>query len=78
MMRMNADKHNYGNSDVYSDLNTSYSATYLASDAQEFSLQSVQEKLGSFSQVEETSNGALNADTMPTQQTLTMNYQREY
>lgn len=78
MMRMNADKNNYGNSDVYSDLNASYSATYLASDAQEFSLQSVQEKLGSFSQIEETNNGALNADTMPTQQTLTMNYQREY
>lgn len=78
MMRMNSEKNNYGNSDVYSDLNASYSATYLASDAQEFSLQSVQEKLGSFSQVEETSTGALNADTMPTQQTLTMNYQREY
>lgn len=77
-MRMNSDKNNYSNPDVYSDLNASYSATYLASDAQEFSLESVQEKLGSFSQMEDVGSGALNADTMPTQQTLTMNYQREY
>lgn len=78
MMRMNSEK-NYTNNDVYSDLNTSYSATYLAPDTQEFSLQSVQEKLGSFSQLEDSAGtGTLNADTMPSQQTLTMNYQREY
>lgn len=78
-MRMNADKNNYDNADVYSNLGASYSATYLAPDTQEFSLESVQKKLGNFSQIDEgTKETVLNADTMPTQQTLTMNYQREY
>lgn len=79
-MRMNADKNNYDNTDVYSNLDASYSATYLAPDTQEFSLESVQKKLGNFSQIDEGTQKetVLNADTMPTQQTLTMNYQREY
>ncbi len=79
-MRMNADKNNYDNTDVYSNLDASYSATYLAPDTQEFSLESVQKKLGNFSQIDEGTKKetVLNADTMPTQQTLTMNYQREY
>ena len=45
MMRMNTEKREYDNADVYSDLDTSYSATYLNQDAPEFSLQSVQQKL---------------------------------
>lgn len=79
-MRMNADKREYDNIDVYSDLNTPYSATNFADDGQEFSLQEVQQKLGTVSQTEApaANNGVLNADVMPTQQTLTMNYQREY
>ena len=80
MMRMNSEKREYDNADVYSDLDTSYSATYLNQDAPEFSLQSVQQKLGQFTSVEDpaTANGAANADAMPSQQTLKMNYQREY
>lgn len=52
----------------------------LTQDAPEFSLQSVQQKLGQFTSVEDpaTANGAANADAMPSQQTLKMNYQREY
>ena len=78
-MRMNAERQNQENYDVYSGLNTPYSATYFAPDAQEFSLQQVQEKLGKFSDVEEpVLNGNTSSDIMPSQQTLTMNYQREY
>lgn len=76
-MKTNSEK-NYQNTDVYSDLDTSYSATYLAPDTQEFSLKSVQEKLGNVDRLENNGETLLNADTMPTQQTLTMNYQREY
>lgn len=78
-MRMNAERQNQENYDVYSDLNTSYSVGYFAPDAQEFSLQEVQEKLGKFSDIEEpVLNGNAGTDVMPSQQTLTMNYQREY
>ena len=78
-MRMNAERQNPENYDVYSDLNTPYSTTYFAPDAQEFSLQEVQEKLGKFSDSEEpVFSGNTGTDVMPSQQTLTMNYQREY
>lgn len=76
-MRMNADRQNYENYDVYSDLNTPYSATQLAQDTQEFSLKQVQEKLGIISSVEEPVTSAdSNADVMPSQ--LTMNNRRYY
>lgn len=76
-MRMNADRQNYDNYDVYSGLNTPYSATQVATDNQEFSLKQVQEKLGIFSGVEEnTVNADANVDVMPSQ--LTMNNKRYY
>lgn len=76
-MRMNADRQNYENYDVYSDLNTPYSATQLAQDTQEFSLKQVQEKLGIISSVEEPVTSVdSNADVMPSQ--LTMNNRRYY
>lgn len=78
-MRMNAERQNQENIDVYSDLSTPYSATYFAPEAQEFSLQEVQEKLGKFSDVEDpVLNGNAGTDAMPSQQTLKMSYQREY
>ena len=78
-MRTNAERQNQENYDVYAGLNTPYSATYFAPDTHEFSLQEVQEKLGKFSDVEEpVLNGNSSTDIMPSQQTLTMNYQREY
>lgn len=80
-MRTNAERNNVESADVYAGLSTSYSSTYLKQDdAQEFSLESVQEKLGKFSETEEaaTVESVLNADVMPSSQTLTMNFQREY
>lgn len=76
-MRMNADRHNYDNYDVYSGLNTPYSDTQVATENQEFSLKQVQEKLGIFSNVDETAvNADANVDVMPSQ--LTMNNKRYY
>lgn len=76
-MRMNADRPNYENYDVYSGLNTPYSATQVATDNQEFSLRQVQEKLGIISNAEDTVvNVDTNADVMPSQ--LTMNNKRYY
>lgn len=76
-MRMNDEKQNYYNEDVYSDVDTSYSSTRFSPEVQEFSLQSIQEKLGSFVETE-NSDVATSADVMPTEQTLTMNYHRNY
>ena len=77
-MRMNAERQNQENYDVYADVATPYSAHYFAPE-QEFSLQAVQEKLGKFSETEETVlNDDVGTDVMPSKQTLTMNYQREY
>lgn len=67
--------------DVYTDLNTSYSPTdYNETDTQEFSLQAIRDKLGNITDTVDpaTTNETLTADSMPTQQTLTMNYQRQY
>lgn len=76
-MRMNADRQNYDNYDVYSGLNTPYSATQVATESQEFSLKQVQEKLGIFSGVEDTVvNTDSSVDVMPSQ--LTMNNKRYY
>lgn len=76
-MRMNDERQNYYNEDVYSDVDTSYSATRYSPEVQEFSLESIQEKLGSFVETEQV-DGATSADVMPTEQTLTMNYRRNY
>lgn len=76
-MRMNDERQNYYNEDVYSDVDTSYSSTRFSPEVQEFSLQSIQEKLGSFVETE-TNDASTSADVMPTEQTLTMNYHRNY
>lgn len=65
--------------DVYTDVKTSFSADTLpAQDASEFSLRSIQEKLGEFTAQQEADRTAGSPDTMPSSQTLTMSYQREY
>ncbi len=67
--------------DVYADIKTSYSANPYAQDnteSQEFSLSSIQQKLGSLSQTQEADITSNSPDVMPSAQTLTMSYQREY
>ena len=56
---MNADKREYNNTDVYSDLSTSYSATYAVPDTQEFTLDSISKKLGAIAPAED--NAAVQA-----------------
>lgn len=66
--------------DVYADIQTSYSVNPFTqdSDSQEFSLSSIQQKLGALSQTEETGTVADSPDLMPSAQTLNMSYQRDY
>ena len=77
-MRMNADKREYNNTDVYSDLSTSYSATYAVPDTQEFTLDSISKKLGAIAPAEDNAAVQANADIMPSSQTQQMSYQRHY
>ena len=67
--------------DVYADVKTSYSSnpfTQDNQDSQEFSLSSIQEKLGALNLVEEADITKSSPDVMPSAQTLNMSYQREY
>ncbi len=75
---MNADKREYNNTDVYSDLSTSYSATYAVPDTQEFTLDSISKKLGAIAPAEDNAAVQANADIMPSSQTQQMSYQRHY
>lgn len=64
--------------DVYADVNTSYSDSRYGQDNQEFSLASIQERLGILNNLEDVDTNNSSADVMPSQQTLNMNYTREY
>ncbi len=67
--------------DVYADVRTPYSANPFAqdnTDSQEFSLSSIQQKLGAISSTVEVDTGNSSPDVMPSTQTLNMSYQREY
>ena len=64
--------------DVYSDVKTSYSADRFSQDNQEFSLSSIQEKLGALSAVENADAAVASTDVMPSAQTLNMSYARNY
>ena len=75
---MNADKREYNNTDVYSDLSTSYSATYAVPDTQEFTLDSISKKLGAIAPAEDNAAVQANPDIMPSSQTQQMSYQRHY
>lgn len=60
--------------DVYADVNKSYSDSHLGQDNQEFSLSSIQERLGILNNVKDVDTSNTSADVMPSQQTLSMNY----
>ena len=67
--------------DVYADVVTSYSSNPFTQDtqeSQEFSLTSIQQKLGALSTTEEADATTSSPDLMPSSQTLQMSYQREY
>ncbi|MCM1533778.1 MAG: hypothetical protein NC099_03900 [Corallococcus sp.] len=64
--------------DVYSDVKTSYSANRFEQDNQEFSLSSIQERLGIVSPIEDVDVNTASADVMPSSQTLNMSYTRNY
>ena len=65
--------------DVYADIKTSYSSGFGQEnqEAQEFSLDSIQERLGAWNSIEEQDT-VNSADLRPSEQTLKMSYQREY
>lgn len=73
---------NYTNTDiqtdVYSDVKTSYSADRFNQENQGFSLSSIQEKLGSLSAIDEMDVSSVSSDVMPSVQTLNMSYNRQY
>lgn len=72
------------NVDVYADVATPFNNAFSQQttktqepDTQEFSLASIQEKLGTFANIDgETGIGT--PDVMPSKQTLNMNYERNY
>lgn len=66
--------------DVYADVKTSYTASPFTQEnaSQEFSLSSIQQKLGAISTAEEADLSSASPDVMPSTQTLNMSYQREY
>lgn len=65
---------------VYTDVATSYSSSPISEqqDNQEFSLSSIQQRLGSIDTSDELEGFAASPDLMPSSQTLNMSYQREY
>ena len=63
--------------DVYADIRTSYSPNFGQENQDEFSLTSIQERLGEWSTVDEQET-VTSADLRPSEQTLKMSYQREY
>lgn len=69
--------------DVYADVRTSYSSNPFiqvqdTQENQEFSLSSIQQKLGAITAVEEADITSSSPDLMPSSQTLNMSYRREY
>ena len=76
-MQWNREKYQQPQQDVYADVKTAYSGNVETQDNQEFSLQTIQEKLGAFSGTEEQ-EVASSPDLMPSNQTIKMSYQREY
>ena len=64
--------------DVYADVKTAFSGNGEQQDNQEFSLQTIQEKLGEFYEEEARENVSSSPDLMPSNQTIKMSYQREY
>ncbi len=67
--------------DVYADVRTPYSVHSNArenTEGQEFSLSDIQQKLGALNTVQEEDLNSVSPDAMPSEQTLNMNYNRNY
>ena len=79
-MQWNNDLYQQPQQDVYADIKPSYSGNPFTreADSQEFSLSSIQQKLGALSQTEDAVSVTDSPDLMPSSQTLTMNYHRDY
>ena len=79
MQLNNSELQQQSQQDVYADIRTSYSGGFgqESQDTQEFSLSSIQERLGDWSTVEEQ-DAVSSVDLRPSEQTLKMSYQREY
>ena len=73
-------KYQQPQEDVYAGVKTAFSGNGVAEqDNQEFSLQTIQEKLGAFVAVDEQEVvSSSSPDVMPSNQTIKMSYQREY
>ena len=72
-------KYQQPQQDVYADVKTAFSGNaFEGQDNQEFSLQTIQEKLGAFYGADEQEFTSASPDLMPSNQTIKMSYQREY
>ena len=73
-------KYQQPQQDVYADVKTAFSGnTYAEQDNQEFSLETIQEKLGAFYGGDaQDITVSSSPDLMPSNQTIKMSYQREY
>ena len=78
MQWTNSQHQSQSQQDVYADVKTPYSTGFENSqEAPEFSLSSIQERLGTWNTVE-VQDDVVSADLRPSEQTLKMSYQREY
>ena len=79
-MQWNREKYQQPQQDVYADVKTAFSGnTVEQQDNQEFSLQTIQEKLGAFVEADEQEVVAASSpDLMPSNQTIKMSYQHQY
>ncbi len=64
--------------DVYSDIDANSGRNNLQQDATEFSLSTIQQKLGVNAEQAQTEVANATPDVMPSNQTLSMNYARNY
>lgn len=65
--------------DVYADVKTSFSANdYSNTAVEEYDLEAIQEKLGQFAPQISEEVAVSTPDTLPSSQTLKMNYERQY
>ena len=74
-------KYSQPQEDVYADVKTAFSGSgYTDGDSQEFSLETIQRKLGAFYGTEEQDVVTVSSspDLMPSTQTIKMSYEREY
>ena len=72
-------KYQQPQQDVYAGVSTAFSGNgFDGQDNQEFSLQTIQEKLGAFYGADEQEFTSSSPDLMPSSQTINMSYQREY